>query len=159
MSADRTATRQRLTAGLLAAVGVLNLAPGVLAFRPDRLPQAYGVRADTPALALLLRHRAALLGLVGAGLTASVRHPALRGPAMLAAAVSKVSFLALVGSAPPTAELRRVARADALGLTGLVLAAALDRRCPRLGTLELCPSGWGRARASGEQLVRGRRTR
>lgn len=142
-TADRAGTGERIVTGLLAAVGVLNLAPGLLALRPDRLPQAYGVVPDAPALVLLLRHRAVLLGLVGAALTASAHDPGFRRPAILAAAVSKTSFLALAGKAPPTPELRRVARADALGLLGLVLAVALDHRRR--------PPGW--------QPVRARRTR
>ncbi|MGY1752199.1 hypothetical protein [Blastococcus sp. SYSU D01042] len=118
---------ERVSAALLAAVGALNLAPAVLAVQPGRIPQAYGVTPDSAAAELLLRHRAVLLGLVGGWLTAAARFPALRTPAIAAAAVSKVSFLALAATGEPTAELRRVARADAVAVAPLLLVLLGER--------------------------------
>lgn len=136
---ETTDVPERCVVALLAAVGVLNLAPTVVAVRPDRARRLYGVEAPGADLTLLLRHRAVLLGLVGAALTASAARPHLRPAAVVAAATSKVAFLALSAGRPVHPALRRVGRADAAALPLLALAAALDRR-PSAGRRR--PAGW-----------------
>ncbi len=135
MSATHRMTERHAPATLLLlATGALNLAPALLVAAPERFPRAYGVVPESPATELLLRHRAVLLGLVGAALVAAAREPVLRGPALAGAAISKVSFLALVGSAAPTSEIRRVARADALALAvlaGVAVGATARGHRPR----------------------------
>jgi hypothetical protein len=50
------------------ALGLLNLVPLVGLVRPLEFVRLYGVRAETAELRVLLRHRAVLLGCVGAAL-------------------------------------------------------------------------------------------
>jgi hypothetical protein len=128
---SRRRHRASVADALIGAVGVLNLAPGLLVFAPQRFVQSYGVAVGDPASLLLLRHRAVLLALVGAGLTASVVAPQLRTAAVVGAVVSKTSFLLLIGRSAPTRRLSRVARADAAALVALGLALALDRQAAR----------------------------
>ena len=49
----------------LLLVAALNLVPGVVALRPKRTEDLYGIAMDGSALALAMRHRAVLLALVG----------------------------------------------------------------------------------------------
>jgi hypothetical protein len=111
--------------GLLLAVALINLAPVVMVVSARRVEVMYGVRIESPDLAILLRHRAILFGIVGALILASVFVAGLRLPAMLAAAVSMLSFVVLallVGGYG--AAIRRVVVMDVIGLA-LLLAAAV----------------------------------
>lgn len=83
-----------LVAGLL-AIGILNLLPGMVALWPARAADLYGVAIDSDALALLLRHRAVMLALIGLGLISAILQPDWRTPAIAAALVSKISFVGL----------------------------------------------------------------
>src|SRR5690606_6955912 len=65
----RSFTRKIGTA-LFVAVGLLNLAPGLVALLPSRL-DTYGVVAADATSTLLLRHRAVMLALLGAALLAA----------------------------------------------------------------------------------------
>ncbi len=50
----------------LIIAGVINFLPSLLAFFPDKLSEAYGIELVNNNLEIVLRHRAILLGLVGA---------------------------------------------------------------------------------------------
>lgn len=104
------------------ALGVLNLVPLVALVRPAELERLYGVRADTPELRVLLRHRAMLLGCVGASLLFGAADSRWLVAAFGFAAVSKASFLGIyVLDGRPGAPLARVARADLVGLFALAV--------------------------------------
>lgn len=109
----------------MALVGLINLVPAVGALSSDRIATAYGVAVEGPDLALLLRHRAALFGIVGGLAMVGAVHAPWRGPGAVAAGVSMGSFLVLgllvPGHGPA---LRRVVVADVVGL-GLLGAAVL----------------------------------
>lgn len=111
-------------AGLLVA-GVIHLLPVTGAWGGPRLAALYGVSVDDRDLILLLRHRAVLLGILGALLCTAAFEPPLQRPALLAGGVSVLAFL---GFARPVrhyrAPVRRVVRADWIALAGLALAAA-----------------------------------
>jgi hypothetical protein len=111
---------------LLVALAALNLAPSTAFFRPGAFERLYGVRADSAELRVVLRHRAALLGCVGALLTA-VWEPRWVGLALGLAAASKVTFLLVCALERPSRPLLRVAAADAGALVGLAAAALLSR--------------------------------
>lgn len=57
-------------ATLMLGVGLVHVAPGVVAFAPGRAASVYGTEVANPDLELLLRHRAVLLASTGAALNA-----------------------------------------------------------------------------------------
>ncbi|MGV9752611.1 hypothetical protein [Nocardia farcinica] len=116
-----------LTSALLLVVGAIHLAPGIVALSPRRARDLYGTAATDPDLALLLRHRAVLLALVGAGLMYAAFTPAVRPAMILAGFLSMLSFLAFAardrGNLGP--RTRRVARIDLAATVLLLLAGGL----------------------------------
>jgi hypothetical protein len=112
---------------VLVGVGAVHLLPlsGVLG--GERLTALYGVPVEDANLALLLRHRAVLFGLLGAFMVAAAWRPAWRSAALAAGALSVLSFLALslvVGDV--NAALSRVVLVDAFAAAALALAALLQ---------------------------------
>jgi hypothetical protein len=125
-------TTNRVVQALLIVVGIIHLLPlpGVLG--GERLAALYGLSFGEPNIALLMRHRAVLFGLLGAFLLLAAFKPAWHLLALVAAAVSVLSFLALAwlaGGAFNT-QIQRVVVADIVALVCLAVAAivhALDR--------------------------------
>jgi hypothetical protein len=118
--------RAWIVPAVLVGVGAVHLLPLVGVLGGERLRALYGVRADDPNLALLLRHRAVLLGLLGAFMVAAAWLPAWRSAALAAGAVSVLSFLVLsllVGEV--NAALARVVLVDVVAAAALALAALL----------------------------------
>jgi hypothetical protein len=116
-----------LVPAVLLGVGAVHLLPLAGVLGGERLTALYGVRADDPNLALLLRHRAVLFGLLGAFMVAAAWRPAWRSAALVAGAVSVLSFLALslrVGDV--NAALSRVVLVDVVAAAALALAALLQ---------------------------------
>lgn len=117
---------ENVAQGLLVLIGLIHLAPGIVAISIARTRSAYGVDVDDRDLEVLLRHRAVLLSLVGAALIAGALAPALRVPAIVAGAVSMVTFVVIAlttgGLNPQT---RRVVRIDILALLMLAAVVAL----------------------------------
>ena len=110
---------------LFLAASLINLLPisGVLS--ADRLQTLYGVAFEDPNSVILMRHRALLLGLVGALLVAAAFHPPLRPAAVALGLASMLSFVViarLAGGYNP--QLRRVGLADLVGSALLVGAWA-----------------------------------
>jgi hypothetical protein len=114
-----------VTATLL-IVGVIHLLPlsGVLS--ADRVAQLYGVGIQDPNLAILMRHRAVLFGLLGAFLLVAAFVPALQTAAFVAGFASVASFLGLAWSTGDyNASIGRVVAADVLALACLLIGAAV----------------------------------
>ena len=113
---------------LLVLVGIVNLVPGVVAtVSVERAATAYGIAADGPDLATVLRHRGVLLMIVGLGLVAVPWWPEIRTAAIIAGVISMASFVAIVLARPGVgAPLRKVMWVD-VGALGLVLVAVLLR--------------------------------
>jgi hypothetical protein len=113
---------------LLVLVGIVNLVPGVVAtLSVERATAAYGIAADGPDLAAVLRHRGVLLMIVGLGLIAVPWWPEIRTAAIIAGVISMASFVAIVlARAGVGAPLRKVMWIDVAAL-GLVLVAVLLR--------------------------------
>ena len=123
-----------LSAVTLVLVAVIHLLPlpGVLG--ADWLARLYGLPIDNPDLSLLLRHRAVLFGLLGAGLIASVVWPAWRPAAYVAAFVSVVSFLLLAAlESPALPAIHRVVVADGIALVLLLAGAFAEWRARQPG--------------------------
>ena len=103
---------------ILAAIHAM---PALALFRPATLTTLYGVGVDNP-LFLLMQHRAALFLAVFAACVWAAFLPEGRRLAVVVAAISMVSFLALYWLAGSPVPLKRIAVVDLAGLP--VLAAA-----------------------------------
>ncbi len=110
---------------MLIVAGLIHLLPlsGVLG--SERLASLYGVSFSEPNLAILMRHRAVLFGLLGVFLIFAAFRPMLRTIAFLAGLVSVVSFLwiaAAVGNY--NEQIGRVVMADVVALVCLIIGFA-----------------------------------
>lgn len=106
----------------LAIVALIHLLPlsGVLG--AARLSALYGLDFSEPNLAVLMRHRAVLFGLLSAFLLYAAFRPEIQGLALLAGWLSVLSFLGLAwqaGGLNPA--LTRVVTADLVALVALVI--------------------------------------
>jgi hypothetical protein len=111
---------------LLLAIAALNLIPVIVAVSPRWSLTLYGFALDTPALDVVMRHRAVLLGCVGVGLGVAAFRESWWGPAVALALASKLSFLAFCAlQADALGPLRRVAVSDVVALLVLAVAAWL----------------------------------
>jgi hypothetical protein len=116
--------RRLVTAGLLLAA-LIHLLPVSGALGAAHLERLYGIPVDGPDLAILLRHRAVLFGVLGVYLAIAAVRPAWQPAALTAGFASVLSFLALALAAPGHNEaLARVLMADLVALAGLCLALA-----------------------------------
>lgn len=124
--------------GALVVAGLIHLLPlsGVLG--STQLASLYGLRFDEPNIAILMRHRAVLFGLIGSLMLWSIFRPVLRSAAFLGVTISVASFILLALTADAyNAQLRRVVLVDAAVLLCLLVGAAahlsmLSARQPRL---------------------------
>lgn len=111
-----------LVSAMLVVVAVIHLLPlsGVLG--SERLAALYGLSFDEPNLAILMRHRAALLGLLGLFLLFAAFQPQFQTIAFIAGFVSVVSFLWLAWSVGGyNAQVARVFMADIAALVCLII--------------------------------------
>ncbi len=110
---------------MLAIAAIIHLLPlsGVLG--AERLGALYGVQIADVELALLMRHRAVLLGLVGILMLYGAVRPRSQAVALTVGLVSVISFLVL--ALPPAAHNAQIARvilADCVALACLVAGGA-----------------------------------
>jgi hypothetical protein len=111
--------------GSLVVVGVVHLLPlsGVLG--GERLAALYGLSFNDPNLAILMRHRALLFGLLGSFLIFAAFRPAFQPLAFVAGFASVISFLWLAWFVGGYNEhLGRVVAADIGALVCLGAGAA-----------------------------------
>jgi hypothetical protein len=116
---------QKLISAMLIIVGIIHLLPlsGVLG--SARLTALYGLDFSHPDLAILMRHRAVLFGLLGLFLIAAAFRPAWQGAALIGGLVSVLSFLWLAWSTGGYgAPIARVVAADLVALLCLAVAGA-----------------------------------
>jgi hypothetical protein len=109
----------------LILVGLIHLLPlpGVLG--ADKLSSLYGISANEPNLAILMRHRAVLFGLLGVALIVAAFKPAWQPAALAAGWISVVAFLALAWSTGGyNLQVGRVVLADVVALLSLVVGTA-----------------------------------
>lgn len=112
-----------LTTAVLLIAALIHLLPvaGMLGAGP--LGRLYGIDAADPNLALLLRHRAVLFGLLGGFLLVAALRPTLHFVALWVGLVSVASFLLLAWQIGGyNAALARVVKVDWLVLLLLLLA-------------------------------------
>ena len=112
----------QLVSVTLILVGIIHLLPlsGVLG--KTRLHPLYGIEVDETNLAILMRHRAVLFGLLGVLMIEAAFHAAHQGLALAIAFVSVTSYL-VIERGVGNAKLRRVAYVDWLALVLIVIGA------------------------------------
>lgn len=109
---------------MLVVAALIHLAPlsGVLG--GERLAALYGIGFDEPNIAILMRHRAVLFGMLGVFLLLAAFMPNLQVVAIGAGLVSVVSFLWLARSVGGyNAQIARVFVADIVALVCLLVGA------------------------------------
>ncbi len=106
----------------LIAIAMIHLLPLAGVLGVGRLGALYGVSVTEPNLAILLRHRAVLFGLLGAFLLVAAWQPRLQPMAFVAGFVSVLSFMALASSTGGyNREMARVVAVDWAALACLVV--------------------------------------
>ena len=111
-----------LVSAMLVIVAIIHLLPlsGVLG--GERLAALYGLSFNDPNLAILMRHRAVLFGLLGLFLLFAAFRPQFQAIAFIAGFVSVVSFLWLAWSVGGyNAQIARVFTADIVALVCLIV--------------------------------------
>lgn len=111
-----------LVSAMLLIVAVIHLLPlsGVLG--SERLAALYGLSINESNLAILMRHRAVLFGLLGLFLLFAAFRPAFQTAAFIAGFISVVSFLWLAWSVGGyNAQVARVVMADIVALVCLIV--------------------------------------
>jgi hypothetical protein len=112
---------------LLLLAAAANLLPVLGALSTARLEALYGVVIQDTNLAILMRHRAVLFGIVGSLLAVAAFHAPVRPLAIPAGLVSMLAFIAIAGSVGDyNPLLRRVVIVDVAASVALVAAAVLD---------------------------------
>lgn len=108
----------------LVFVGIIHLLPLSGALGTSRLAHLYGIAIEDPNLALLMRHRAVLFGLLGVFLIYAAFCPPMQVPGFIAGLVSVVAFLLLAWSTGHlNAPLGRVVIVDVVAVVALILGA------------------------------------
>jgi hypothetical protein len=117
---------QYVVSAALLVVAAIHLIPLQGALGRDRLVSLYGALPfDEPNIAILMRHRAVLFGLLGLFLLFAAFKPSLQTLAFIAGFVSVVSYLWLAWSIGGyNAALARVFTADMVALVCLAVGAA-----------------------------------
>lgn len=115
---------EHLITAMLLVVAAIHLLPLPGLRGGKALAALYGVPVDEPNLAILMRHRAVLFGLLGAFIAVAAFRPELQPMAFVGGYVSVLSFLALafrIGGY--NARIRRVVLADLAALACLVVGS------------------------------------
>jgi hypothetical protein len=114
-----------LVSAMLVVVAVIHLLPlsGVLG--SERLAALYGLPFHDPNLAILMRHRAVLFGLLGGLMLFAAFRPQIQTIAFIAGFVSVTSFLWFAWSVGGyNAQVGRVFSADIVALICLIVGLA-----------------------------------
>jgi riboflavin transporter FmnP len=114
---------QLLVSAMLVVVAIIHLLPLLGVLGAPQLASFYGLDFSDPNLAILMRHRAVLFGLMGAFFVYAAFKPVLQPIAFVAGFVSIVSFLVLAwmtGDYNP--QVARICTGDLVALVALVVA-------------------------------------
>jgi hypothetical protein len=110
---------------MLIVVAAIHLLPVAGVMGGERLSALYGIPVAEPNLAILMRHRAVLFGLLGVFLLYAAFRPANQVAAFISGFVSVVSFLVLAWSVGGyNAQIGRVFIADIVALACLLVGIA-----------------------------------
>lgn len=109
---------------MLVISAIIHLLPIAGVLGSERLSILYGLSFDDPNLAILMRHRAVLFGLLGCFLIYAAFQPQLQPLAFIAGLISVISFLWLAWSIGDyNALVKRVVVADVVALVCLLVAS------------------------------------
>lgn len=103
-------------------LALVHLMPAIAFIIPSMISRLYGVAADA-SLFPLLHHRAALFAVILLICLWAAIDPGVRQLAVVATALSMLSFLAIYWSAGQPISLRTIAFVDLIGLPFLVFTA------------------------------------
>jgi len=110
---------------MLVIVAVIHLLPLSGVIGSERLASLYGISFDEPNIAILMRHRAVLFGLLGLFMLFAAFAPRFQVAAFVIGFASVVSFLWLASSVGGyNAAIGRVVTADIVALVCLIVGAA-----------------------------------
>ena len=119
---------------MLVIAGLIHLLPLTGALGAARLEKLYGLPFADANLAVLMRHRAVLFGLLGSLLIAGAFRPELQAVAIIAGFVSVLYFLLLAWPVDHfSAPIARIWNADMIALACLAVAAAAWLTSPPQG--------------------------
>lgn len=108
---------------LLGISALIHLAPVVGVLSTGHLEKLYGIPVGGPDLAVLLRHRAVLFGVLGGLLVWGIFEHGDRAVAVVAVLVSDVAYAVLCRvHRDHNAQLGRVYRADVVSIVALIAA-------------------------------------
>ena len=117
---------EKTITALFVLVGIIHLLPVVGVLGGERLSALYGLPLEAPDIAILMRHRAVLFGLLGLFFIYAAFYPGYQPLAFIGGFISVLSFIALALSVGGyNAEVARVLIADIIALVALVVAAVL----------------------------------
>ena len=114
---------RHLVSAMLAIIAIIHLMPLLGVLGADRLATLYGLDFSEPNLAILMRHRAVLFGLLGSFFLYAAFKPSLQPMAFVAAFVSILSFFYLVWAAGGhNTFVQRILLGDVVAFIALVVA-------------------------------------
>lgn len=103
-------------------LALIHAMPALALFQPEVLTRLYGIEPSSPHF-LLMHHRAALFFAIFAICLWAIFDPGARRVAVIAVAISMISFLALYWMAGMPDTLRQIAIADSIGIPFLAFLA------------------------------------
>jgi hypothetical protein len=116
---------RHVVSAMLVVVAIIHLLPLPGLFGNKRLAVLYGLSFDEPNLAILMRHRAVLFGLLGLYFRVAAFRPEWQAIAFAGGFASVLSFLYLAWSVGGyNTRVGRVVAADILALVCLVVGTA-----------------------------------
>lgn len=110
----------------LIVTGVIHLLPVTGILGAEQLSRLYGIRIDDPDLAILMRHRALMFGILGALLVYAAFKPDIQFLAIVAGLASAVGFVIIAQiSIPYSDSITKIVYADYVAITGLLVAGVI----------------------------------
>ncbi|MEH6519462.1 MAG: hypothetical protein V7742_22525 [Halioglobus sp.] len=110
----------------LVVVGLINFAPLVGVISAQRLESSYSIILAENNLAILMRHRALLFGILGGFILYAAFNPIYQTAAMIMAGLSMLGFALLVlGTGNYNEAVGKVLYADLVGIFFLLVAVVL----------------------------------
>lgn len=124
-----------LVCAMLVIVGIIKFLPVFGVLGADELASLYGLDFSDPNLAILMRHRAVLFGLLGVYLLVAAFRPSLQPAAFAAGFVSVLAYLLLVWTTDGhNPQIGKIAVVDVVALVCLVIGfvaySLSSRRAP-----------------------------
>lgn len=114
---------RQLISAMMVIVAVIHLLPLLGVLGSEKLAALYGLDFSEPNLAILMRHRAVLFGLIGSFFLYAAFKPSLQPIAFVGAFISLASFILLVASTGNHNQLvQRVVLVDIIAIVALAIA-------------------------------------